>query len=392
MGWEAAMQASGHQTSATRISAGMSWRGHLLLVLVAVLVVGGMWRVDGVMVAMGLAGLVLLLLTRLMGRWNLAAVSVDYRGPRRVEAGKGFQARMWLRNERAWLDAFGIEFGVEPGGGKRMMGRAVWLESGGEVEIGKRLVLSKRNWWEAQRGWLRSDFPLGLHEFRVGLTLGSELGVLPRARVPQELLAGGYLHEGPPDREARNAGDSGEWRTLREWRGGDAVRRVAWAGSLRSQAAGRGLLVREDEPPGSQAEACLAVFHSYGTDGSLIRPDRFEKALELFSGGLAEMLKWGIPLRVVTDFDDWREQVVRTRGHLAEVREGLMRAVRAAGTEAHDLQAAVGKAGEEDCLVIFSDMPADVWRSVLPKRKLGAMVVDVTNYEKSSRIRKGVGR
>lgn len=184
-------------------------------------------------------------------------------------------------------------------------------------------------------------------------------------------------------------GGIGEWRGLREWRGGDAVRRIAWAASARSEAAGRGVLVREDEPPGSHAEGFLVIFHSYGGDGELIRPDRFERGLMLFHGALGVLQGLGMPVRWVADFDGWEEHELRTRRQLAASREVLMKAGRAAWTEAHDLGAAFARAADRECVVVVSDMPGGGWRGVLPEVALKPVWVDASEYE---RVRKVGGR
>jgi len=161
---------------------------------------------------------------------------------------------------------------------------------------------------------------------------------------------------------------------------------------MRSEAAGGGLLVREDEPPGSQAEGCLVVFHSYGGDGHLIRPDRFEKAISLMSGALGALQGWGMPVRWVSDFNGWREMEVKTRRQLALSRESLMLATRAAWTEAHDLRSALATVRDGECVVVISDMPVAAWAVIMPKTVLPPVPVEVSNYDGSSRLRKGGGK
>ncbi len=348
-----------------------------------------MWRVDGVMAAMGLAVATLLVVARISGRENLRGLTLEYRGPRRMEAGKGFSGKVTLGNSRRLLDGFWVDFGVLLMGERSVSGRVLWLEGGGTAVAESRVLLTKRGWGEEQKGWLKSGFPLGLFAFERSVPVGAEVGVLPRVKVPVELRLSGYLLDGPPLGGSGAFGGIGEWRGLREWRGGDPVRRIAWTASLKSEAAGGGLLVREDEPPGSQAEGCLVVFHSFGGDGNLIRPDRFEKALELVSGTAGVLQSFGMPVRWLADFDGWEGGLIRTNRQLAHMREKLMTAERAAWTEAHDLSEALATAGDHECVVVISDMPKEAWEATVRGLVQPPVLVDISKYDGSSKLGKG---
>ena len=388
---------SGNPTSPTkrkpswdgRIRASWTRRGLILAGLGVALFLVGMWRVDGVMAAMGLAVAALLFVARISGRENLRGLTLSYRGPRRVEAGKGFSAKVTLGNSRKLFDGFWVDFGVFLMGERDVSGRVLWLEGGGSAVAESRVVLTKRGCQQAHKGWMRSGFPLGLFAFEKKILVESETGVLARVKVPGELRLSGYLLDGPPLGGSGCFGGIGEWRGLREWRGGDPVRRIAWAASLRSEAAGGGMLVREDEPPGSQAEGCLLLFHSYGGDKNLIRPDRFEKALELASGTAGLLQGWGMPVRWLADFEGWEETKIRTSRQLAAMREKLMLAKRAAWTEAHDLTTALASASDHECVVVISDMPKAAWEAMVRGMVLPPVLVDISKYDGSSRLGKG---
>lgn len=348
----------------------------------------GMWRVDGVMAAMGVSVGALFLVAYVLGRMNLRPLALAYRGPSRVEAGKGFSGKLTLTNGSGFLDSLWIEFGVELMGEAVLSGKALWIAGGSVAEVEVRPVLRTRGLRSAQLGWVRSGFPLGLMLFSRKLTVESEIGVLPKPIVPRALALRGYLLDGAPLGGSKHFGGIGEWKGLRERRGGDGLRRIAWAASLRSEAAGGAILVREDEPPGSQAEGCLVVFHSYGGAGDLIRPDRFEKALSLFCGALGHLLGCGMPVRWIADFNGWEEGVLKTRRQLAGVREGLLTVKRASGTEAHDLIAALGRAYEHECVVVVSDMPRPGWEGFVPDGEIAPVLVDIRDYD-GSRSKKG---
>jgi len=348
----------------------------------------GMWRVDGVMAAMGVSVGALFLVAYVLGRMNLRPLALAYRGPSRVEAGKGFSGKLTLTNGSGFLDSLWIEFGIELMGEAVLSGKALWIAGGSVAEVEVRPVLRTRGLRSAQQGWVRSGFPLGLMLFSRKLTVEAEIGVLPKPIVPRSLALRGYLLDGAPLGGSKHFGGIGEWKGLRERRGGDGLRRIAWAASLRSEAAGGAILVREDEPPGSQAEGCLVVFHSYGGDGDLIRPDRYEKALSLFCGAMGSLVGGGMPVRWIADFNGWEEGVLKTRRQLAGVRESLLAVKRASGTEAHDLIAALGRAYEHECVVVVSDMPRPGWEGFVPDGEIAPVLVDIRDYD-GSRSKKG---
>jgi uncharacterized protein (DUF58 family) len=372
---------------AGRIRISSTRRGLILAGLGLSLFVVGMWRVDGVMASMGLSVGLLFVVGWILGRMNLGHLTLHYRGPRRVESGKGFVAGLHLVNGERAFDGFWIEFRMSMLGERLLSGKSPWVTGKGSAGISERLVLRKRGLAMRHMGRLRSGFPLGLMTFTRELEVVAEIGVLPNPVIPRELHLSGYLLDGSPFGGSRHFGGGGEWKGLRERRGGDGLRRIAWAASLRSEAAGGTMLVREDEPPGSQAEGCVVVFHSYGGDGNLIRPDRFEKAMSLLYGTLAALVGRGMPVRWVADFDGWRENEVRTRRQLADAREGFMLAQRARGTEAHNLIAALGRAGTHECAVVISDMPRDAWAGFVPSSAIPPVLVDICHYDSS--VRKG---
>jgi uncharacterized protein (DUF58 family) len=365
-------------------------RGLILVGFGVSLFAVGMWKVDGVMASMGLSVGILFLVVWILGRLNLRQLSLEYRGPSRVESGKGFVGKLSLSNSGRFSDCFWIEFGLSLMGEGVISGKSLWTAGGSFAEVEARVILRQRGLQGVQAGWVKSGFPLGLMRFSKKLKVDSEIGVLPKAVVPRALTLSGYLLDGAPLGGSKHFGGIGEWKGLRERRSGDNLRRIAWAATLRSEAAGGTMLVREDEPPGSQAESCLVVFHSYGGDGDLIRPDRFEKSLSLLCGALGSLTGWGMPVRWVADFNGWEETPVKTRRQLAGVREGLLEVKRAGGTEAHDLIAALGMARDHECIVVISDMPRSAWEGFVPKSGLEPVLVDIRDYDGSRRKKKGV--
>ena len=341
------------------------------------LFVAGLWRVDGILAALGLGAWCLLGLAWALGRLNLTRLQVTLDGPNKVPAGVMFPAVLTLRNPRQFWDAFAIHIELELPGPTRAGGQAPWIAAGSAADLDLRMAVPQRAWQERHPVRLKSGFPLGLFEMRRVLALAHPLLVLPRPLVPRGLRALGVLLDTSPLEGAAAGEAAGEPRGLRPWQPGDSPRRIDWPTSVRSWARGAGLVVREAEPPGFHPRRCVVLFHSFGMDGSLIRPERFERALSMAAGALRHLHGLGIPVRLRGDFDDWLDHPAATLAQLAACQEVLARAVRAAGTEAHDLQAAAKRTADDETLVVLSDMPPAAWLPALPKLRLPILTPDL---------------
>ena len=347
-----------------------SIRGAVLGGAGVILLSVGIWRIDGVMAALGLAGCCLVAVAWSLGRLNLRDLDVSLDGPASVPTGVIFGAILSLRNQRGFWDAFGIELELELPGKARVGGLARWVAARAATDLELRVAVPIRAYATTHPVRLFSEFPLGLFEFRRVLPLAHSLVVFPRPIVPPGLRAMGVLMDASPVDGASAGEAAGEPRGLRPWQPGDSPRRIDWRTSIRSWARGAGMIVREADPPGFHPRRCVVIFHSYGADGSLIRPDRFEQALSLAAGTLRHLHNLGIPVRLLADFDGWIDHPAATRAQLASCQTVLAKAIRAKGTEAHDLQAAASHAHDDEVVIAFSDMPLSAWRWAMPKLRL----------------------
>lgn len=352
------------------------------------LAVAGLWQVNGVLAALGVALCALLALAWVFGRLNLAHLSATFDAPATVAAGAAFPCVLAVRNRRWFWDAFDLCLELELPHRTRAPGRAGWIAAGSAADLELRLAVPTRCHRAAHPLRLWSAFPLGLFEMRRTLVVEHELLVFPRPVTPRGMRALGVLVDAAP-RGGSAAGElAGEPRGLRSWRPGDRMKRIDWPASIRAWWHGAGLVSREMDPPGFQPRRCMVLFHSFGTDGSLIRPDRFERALSLASGALRQLQSMGIPARLLADFDGWEDRPSNNRSQLALCQETLARAVRTRGSEAHDVQAAAQRAAPDEVVVAISDMPAASWRQSLPKLPLPPLVVEIPeprNRGKSAR-------
>jgi len=352
-------------------------RGAVFGGLAVALVIAGLWRVDGVLAALGVAMGCLLGLAWVLARLNPRGLEVILDGPAKVQAGVVSPWVLSLVNHRRWLDAFALRMEAHLAGKTRAGGTAAWVSAGSAADLEMRISIPERAWLATQEMHLISDFPFGFFEVERTFSVVHPICVTPRPIVPRGMaFAGGRMDAA--DAIVAAAGEApGEIRGLRPWRAGDSPRRILWPASLRSMARGAGMVVRECDPPGFRPMKCAVVFHSFGTDGGLIRPDRFEKALSLAAGSLRHLQSQGMPARWIADFNDWKPLPAGTRLQLAACMENMARAARAAGTEAHDLQAALHEIGEDEGLIVISDMPSAIWRAAMPMRKQPAFLPEI---------------
>ncbi len=357
------------------VSLTLRTRGAVLGGVGAALLAAGFWRVDGEMAALGLAALCLLALAWVLARLNVAGLEVSVAGPGKTRAGLVFPLRITIGNRIRWLDAFGVRVELGLAGQVRVGGFAAWVSSGSAADLELRVALPGRGVVSEHGFRLLSDFPFGLFACERSGVLRHALTILPRPVVPDGFHLPG-MEMDALEVDGFSAGEApGEFRSLRGWRLGDSPRRIVWPATLRSLAKGAEMVVRECDPPGFRPASCVVVFHSFGGDGGLIQPERFERALSLAAGCLKHLRGMGVRVRWVADFNDWSERVIAGRGQLEACLDELAVVKRCAVSEAHDLQAALAAVGEDEGLVVLSDMPLVAWRAVVPDEAFAPEVV-----------------
>ncbi|WP_396261439.1 DUF58 domain-containing protein [Haloferula sp. A504] len=350
------------------------------------LAAAGLILVDGVLIAIGLAGAILVGLAKLLGWWNLRRLETTVEAPGVAQAGDEVRLGVVARNRRRLVDAFRVRISVKGAGNFEAEALLPWIAAGSSASGEVRVELPARGVSEALEVELTSEFPWGLFRQSRNFRIGHRMRVLPRPVVPVEMLAGsGSLGSGERRRPgAREA--VGELRGLRDYRAGDRVKTVAWAASVKSAAQGGALMVRELDPPGFRPQRVILLFHSYGADRALIRPDRFERALSLGWGAVRRLRMRRVPVTWLADFEEWVPREVVGRDSLSQLGDALCRARRAPGTEAHEVEARLDELDGE--VVVISDMPPAAWEGLVAGRR-GVRVVDVSDYERGLRLKGG---
>jgi len=340
-----------------------------LVLISIVLLAAGIWWIDGTLGALGLAGIALVVLARWIGLQNLKGISITLEAPQRASAGAAFPLRVTLENTRRVLDAHQLSIHATLPGGASVAFASRWIAARSAADFDGHATPSMRADDREIRFSFASAFPLGLFSFQAAATLAHEMLVMPQARTPRESPGDGVMLDATPLAGATLGSAGGEIRGLRTWCSGDSARQIAWPATLRAMARGSAPVVRETDPPGFLPTRCLVIIHSFASGGTLIRPERFERALELASGWIERMRTLGIRTRIVADFDAWESRPAGSRAEIIRCREHLARARRRKSTEAHELQQALNRATEEgETVILISDMPVESWQSQIPKR------------------------
>ena len=340
-------------------------RGAALLGGSLALTVAGMLKIDGALIAIGLAGLILLILTILLGRCNLALLKGEIEAPARIFADQTFDFRLRLWNRKNFFDAHDVEIRLLLSEKADIRSHSKWTAARSHSEVKLRGSIPTRGAVSRHGLQLQSAFPLGLLKHRRKLMIHQEILVFPKALLPKEIFSDGKFDESWHG-EGQQAGESpGEPRGLRPFQPGDAAKNIHWPATIRALARGRMPHVRETDPPGLRPRRATVLFHSYGTDGTLIRTDHFERALSLLCGTLQHLRRIGVPASLKADFLSWKKQSTFQNSAWRETLTLLARAKRAGDTEAHDLTAIIEAAPPED-----SEVGLDMFDCGRPNSKL----------------------
>ncbi len=356
----------------------MNPRGAAFLGAAVALTVAGLLLIDGVLISLGAAGFLLIAMVFLFGRWNLTKIDLQLTAPGRVFADTPFHLRLTQQNRRNLFDAYGIDLELRLSKAAKIHSHAPWTAARSSSTSKLRGSISKRGAVSQHPCDLGSSFPLGLFHFTKKTSVSQEILVFPKPLVPKEFFASGEFDDAS-DGAGSQAGDApGEPRGLRPYRPGDRAKQIHWPTTIRSIARGRSPRVREYDPPGLRPRQATVIFHSFGTDHTLIRTDLFERALSLVCGTLRHLRGIGVPTTLRADFLSWKPQPTFQSDTWSQTLTLLARAQRAPDTEAHDLVAEIDALPPEQSLVIISDMPTDAWRHILPDRKL--LVIDIRQH------------
>ncbi|MFU8892999.1 MAG: DUF58 domain-containing protein [Luteolibacter sp.] len=365
-------------TIPTEIHCRATARARGLFIVSLALIAAGIVLVDGTLGALGLAGIVLLVVLRWLGARNLERLSITIEAPQRATARAAYPLRVTIANTRRLIDAYHISLRAVLPGGAQARFDGNWIAAGSAADFDTHATPQTRADGREIPLILESTFPLGLFAFECKASHPHAMVVMPSARNPRESPGHGATFDASPLAGASFGSAGGDIRGLRVWRCGDSPRQISWPASMRSIARGSAPVVRETDPPGFLPHRCLIVLHSFASGGTLIRPERFERAIELAGGWIERLHALGIRTRIMADFDGWTSRSAETRDDIIRCRETLARAKRRNSTEAHELQHALSREAEDgEMVILLSDMPAAAWQLHIPKRSPEAVITKV---------------
>lgn len=338
----------------------MEVRGSLVIGGALALIVAGILVVDGSLIALGLALLILIVISGFLGWLNLKRLEVAIEGPEVIQAGQLCRFGVRLSNCRKLLASFGIQMELRGPGGFSDTVTVKFVASERNAYVGLRPVIRERGYAKVIQVRLSSSFPLGWFGFQRAVEVPHELTILPRIIVPQGVLAGiGAQRAGARNRPG--GGDfMGDLRGIRDYRAGDRAQNIMWSSSLRSLAQGGPMRVVELDPPGLQPKRVSVLFHSYGAQGALIRPDHFERAISMAWGIVCHLHSRQIPVFWVADFEEWIPREISSNQDKGMLGEALARAKRSVDTESHQIEACLSESHGD--VIVISDMPVNSWQ------------------------------
>jgi len=367
------------------LSSHLTPRGAALLGGALALVIIGLVFINGILITLGVSGLMVLVTAALAGRANLRQLDVEMAAPACAFAGAIFPLTLTLRNHRGLLDAFGVQVEVNLPGETKLASYAGWIPAGSAADLRLRTSILKRGASSEHFCVLNSLAPLGLLRVSAGFRSRHDFLIFPRPIMPVEMQQAGNLHEARPVSGASPGDSPGTPRGVRPYQSGDAAKRIHWPASARALVRGQSLMTRESDPPGAYPRSATVIFHSFGSDGQLIRVDRYERALSLAIGTLRHLHALGMPAKFIADFNAWQEVSVTTRSQLASCNTLLALAKRPQATETHELQAAILSASDEHALIIISDIPPENWKSSLPPTAFPPILLHIRQHRGAAR-------
>ncbi|MBT4798537.1 DUF58 domain-containing protein [Akkermansiaceae bacterium] len=353
-------------------------RGILFLLVALTLTMVGVFRIDGDLIALGTAGLLLGLMVIVFGKWNLRGIHLKLSAPSRVFADTSFDLRLTQLNKRNLFDACSTNLELNLSHVSKIETHATWTAARSSSTSKLRGSIAKRGAISDHPCTLSSAFPLGIFRFSKKITLEHEILVFPKPLVPKEFFANGAFDEAWDGGGFQSGDTPGEPRGLRPYQPGDRAKQIHWPATIRSQARGRSPRVREYDPPGLRPHHAVVIFHSFGTDHTLIRTDLFERSLSLACGTLRHLRGIGLPANLRADFLAWKSQKTFHSEAWSDTLTLLAQAKRSNHTEAHDVLSEIEATPAEDAIIIISDMPLTSWKHILPERRV--LIIDIQQH------------
>jgi uncharacterized protein (DUF58 family) len=342
----------------------LSRRGQAILIAAFLSLILGLIIADQVLSEMALFCLFLVGLVIPVAALNMRGVTVSHAIPDQVYRNEQFEVDLSLERKGGFLDCYDVSvsdsiFKTGPKGGVCHFS---------SVRPSERVVktlparMKRRGIFKGFEFTLTSRFPLGLAVHTQTRSVDDSIAVYPAPRLPMKIRRVLEAGIGTGRKHSRSPSDmTGDFKSMREYRAGDHIKRVSWCLSARFQT----LIVKEFEQP--CLERVSIFFHSYEPLGVVLSRRSFEKSLQLLSGLFSYFGEGFIPFDFTAQFNGWRTvPVPPDRSAHREVHTLLATARMTAVRDLADLGAALGCRSHGDApVVIVSNTPIRLWRSAV---------------------------
>lgn len=333
------------------VQAGLSPTGLSVVIFAGLTLLVGIGLSNGTLIAISSIVILLLSLAIIPGRKAADSLRFEIALPKRVRADRPFPLLINIHNTSRLLPTPPLHASLAFPNAPSLNFDAESLPPLGE----SRLRLKSRN---LARGvynkWtilVESGFPMGLFSFRYQGEINRAIRVIPRAIAPDRAEEFGNDRLSDTTPLSGQSGEEEEFVALRPYRNGDSLRRIHWPTSNR----GRGLIIREVEFPGQLPSHITVIFHSVNPS-SLIRPDRFERALSQLTGILESLVKANRKVEIRADFDNYQARRIRQTHQLRAYLDSLAEISRRENSPASQLQQNLDQIPDSHHLIVISDV------------------------------------
>lgn len=350
----------------------LTYRGVFLLIIAITLNLAGFILMDGVHITLACCAFALLLCCYILGKMNLAWLSLELRVPEKIHAARNYELSLKIKNPRTLLDAFRVQLRLSLPFQRPLGAHTSWIPAASSSEASLSFSIPIRTFSREHPAVINSLFPLALFHFSQRHLIPQPLCVYPRAIDPETLIFKGKMGNGSSATSTSPQQHTGDFGSLRNWQSGDAAKHIHWQASIRELAKQGHLVVKEPTPSARYQPHTHLIFHTLTAERSLFREDHFEKAISLLVGTIDHLRRLGTSISVHYYDSQWIKHDIQSTKDYYQLLEALARYATPPITEIDELQHCIDSILPEHSLIIASHFPVEAWlgKLKLPTRCL----------------------
>lgn len=329
---------------------------------------------------LGVLGLLLLPVCRWLAGAQLSGLEFSRRIPRRVFSGEQFTVESTAHNTNRYIHASALVISDAMADATSRDHQLAYLENNSSAELRWFGRLFQRGWNDERGITVSSRWPMGLFEAKLSTrfqitdsSTGSGILVVPRPLKPEfltrtleRLEAETVLNSvTPPDAPT-------EFRSLREFRSGDALKMIHWPASSRSGQ----LFIRETDPPVPKPSVQGLLIHSFAPAGDVIRNDQFEIMLRIATGLVLHFQKQETSLLFAASFTDQLIQHIPFESGYASVLNQIARSPVRYRTDLESTLSDLEDMNHCDQVFVLGCSPRSTWESEIKNVLPSSICID----------------